>query len=438
MKRALTVLFAALLCCLAAGALADSPVYSLYRGTGDSWALSGTAMFCTSDEDVAVFLGAGEVRDGDALLLSGDDGQWPVLSAWRVGSTGALVLYTGPEAGSGLDIAVSRFSPSALTSFDALSVGQDWIWGAPVSVSAAAVDGLDVCLVTLSQDTLPGAVLFTGDDEQALVLTAKYGERPFTWIGMDILSALNALEHESAREVRLADASGAPAEDSEGFVTGFTITADAGMMSIRLPEAAESAEGWRIYSFDLANTYFIYYETSGNSFSVPAVPGHSYAMWLQALPGEVSHSPSLHTPQRFDMPLPGTVDRYGYREEGAWFTWAGREYAPDEEVPLQSPVSLSALQDGAKAYLQVISLYETDREISERLIIALTAPNGSTICEAAGFLYMPGLERDVWNADLTATLTDGAGYLDDPYGTWKVQWFYNGDLAGECEFELAQ
>ncbi len=438
MKKALIVLFAALLCCLAVSALADSPIYSLYRQTGEDYLLSGTAMYCISDEEKALFLGAGEVHDGDALILYGDDGQWPVLYALRLEGTGALLLYTSPEAGAKLEIASMRVTAPSLTSFDALNAGEDWVYGAPVSVAEVTVDGLDAYLVTLSQDTLPGAVLYTRDDEQAVVLTAKYGERPFTWLGMDMMTALSAQEHESAKEVRLALQGEGENDGAEGFLTGFTMTYEAGLMKLHVDTPADGAEGYRVYMMDMVNTYYSYYETENVSLSAQAVPGHSYAVWVQALPGELSHSLPYDTARLLDVPQAGAVDRYGYHEEGAWFTSADRKYAADEEVPEKSPISLSALLGGEIAYLQVISVYETDHDVNESLVFAFTAPDGSCLSELAGYLYMGNLARDVWNADLTEILTEGAQYLQNPYGTWKLQWFYNGDLAGECEFELAE
>ena len=460
MKKGMLLCLVTLLCLLLASASGEELMeLDLYAVVGESQTLVGGAALIGATEDGAVFLGAGAVPEGAALMLTDRSGEYPVREAARLEAGGGLVLFTGPEAAENRQGLSTAGNPADAVYCIGWTRTGEWLSG-DVSRVTAFQSGEDrLVVLNASADLIPGAVIYTRQWEPVGVITASLGEGRGRWLAMGAVAARNAFLRGGVTYLNLAgmgpeEKPALPALPQEGpvlmddgYVAGLGIKTEEGLTYVSWEGVtpADPPEGavWRVYWQMDVNSYFTWadVELSESRRMLPLIPGGSYAVWVRLTDSDgVEDDPELPFAAMSAYTVPGgeRIDRYGYSEENVWVTTAGADvtYGDTEEIP-RAEISASGILDrGDRFWIQITSLYDVAEDVQENLLFVLTSQDGEKFVHFSGFLYMGGLKPDVWHADLTSLMASALNWSETVKGTWSLSWYYNGSFVNETFFTL--
>ena len=208
-----------------------------------------------------------------------------------------------------------------------------------------------------------------------------------------------------------------------------------------LPEGLSGSAYWDVTAGYGRNQQLVSYRIEPERFSgyLPSIPGERMMIWVTLMePDTIAPLCTESNGVTINVPSANKLTRFGYREEDVWVTMTGGTYEATEQIPAQ-PVTLSGLQAGQHLYLQITSLYETPVDVEDVLIYVITDPQGFSLPEMTGYLYMGGLNPDVWNMDITEDfqyMLENTMQHGSAVGTWHIRWYYGGELAGEVDFDV--
>lgn len=438
MKKMLALLLAALLTLAALPVLAeedgDLPLFLIYASdeSGDS-RLMGCAVLYDNAATLLTVLSVVPSDQSVHAVYNGD--VYDVVQGARLSADSPLVLLTLDRAA---DATPCTFSASIVASVLEGVTPTGLRYSAPAGqLSTTVYHSEDAMLVSARETLLPGAVLTDGAGSLAGVVVSAWGEaenRYLALTGETLSAALTSLG----------------AENGEGFVGGFDMTWDAGLLTVDW-SACEAPEGFEessviAYLADEANPYFSYYtpESDAQQLSMPLVPGRSYNVWVRFVRPEDELSVNLpwNLTQHFDVPDADFYAEYDFTNENYLACApADQTLVGTEKLEPLDPVTEDALMDEhIRLYQQVINSYDVDEEMEATMMFTLETPEGYMFSSNNGFLFSPDFEaNDVWNGEVTDLFSDylqfnGTGAFAP--GEYKLGYTLNEYWGGVFTFTL--
>lgn len=439
-KRLLAALVSVLLvlaCLPALAAQVPDGVFRLIcRDAQGKDTLLGTAVLV---EDTTLLTAAGIVQCEGQLIALGADGEYPVLASVippTLKSAALLGLMEAPPA------AVVPLAQSAQTVYWAAVREDGTLDSAQVKHASATTFSDQECLLyTAEAGLLPGGVLLSESGELLGLTLGAYAE------GVDRYVALAGAEIGTI----LPGTGNTVSVSSASWLHGFTLSAADGWLHVDWKDCGVSlteGEQLTVIVYDTANAFVdcLTPQDGVTDIHQPVVPGRTYEVCIQRSTGELDLSAGWDDSdlQRISIPDARPFDLYSMCNEELYLGSVPAGQAGEAQYQKVEPLpalTAPALSSGEQAvFLQAVSTYTVQEEVSSLLVAALLTPDGQCFSLDGGFLFMPELcGGDVWNIDVTELFE---GYLRfsgssamDP-GEYRLCFYLDGALAGELTWIL--
>ena len=439
-KRLLAVLLAMLLAlgCLPARAeqLPEGIFRLICRDAQGQDTLLGTAVLM---EGNTLLTAASAARCEGQLLAVGPEGEYTVLAAVIPPEQPGVALLGLAEQPSESPVVLA--GDSASVSWAALEEGGAMACVPVEQASIITLDGRECLLYTAREGLLPGGVLVNEKGELLCLTVASYAEGVGRYVALPASELLTLLP---------GGRGSSAAGPESGQVTGFTVTAQAGVLTVDWSACGvtlEEGEQLLVVLYDTKNTFLDYLTPAAGETSVSqaAVPGRTYEVAILRSRGTPDFS-SFWDKDAVQTTLPETepFDRYKFRNEELYLGHAPLEQAEEamyQKVEPIDPITEQSLTVPEQAvFLQATSTYQVEKEAAATAVIALFTPEDFCLFTGGGFLFLPELcAGDVWNMEITDLIDH---YLEfSPTGSmspgaYSLRFYLDGALAGELMWTL--
>ena len=439
-KRLLAVLLAMLLALGCLPAHAESIPAGLFRlicrdAQGQD-TLLGTAVLI---EGSTLLTAASAARCDGQLLAVGPEGEYAVLAAVNPPEQPGVALLGLAEQPSESPVALAGDTASV---FWAAATENGTMACALVEQASIITLGGQGCLLYTAQEgLLPGSVLVNEKGELLCLTVASYAEGVGRYVAISASDLLDALP--GAKDLPTA-------QMASGQVTGFTVEADRGIVTVDWSACGvtlEEGEQLMVVLYDTGNTFLdgITPSAGETSISQAAVPGRTYDVAILRSREEPDFSSSWYNSAvQISMPEAEPFDRYQFRNEELYLGCAPLEQAEEalyQKVEPIDQINAQSLTDLEQAvFLQATSTYQVEKEAAATAVIALFTPEDYCLFTVGGFLFLPELcAEDVWNMEITDLIDH---YLEfSPTGSmspgqYSLRFYLDGALAGELSWTL--
>lgn len=439
-KRTLAALLVMLLAlgCLSARAerLPEGLFRIVCRDAQGQDTLLGTAVLM---EGNTLLTAASVARCDGQLMAVGPAREYPVLAAVIPPEQPGVALLGLAEQPSELPVALA--GDMASVSWAALEESGTMACAPVEQASIITLGGQECLLYTAREGLLPGGVLVNEKGELLCLTVASYAEGVGRYVALEASELLTLLP--GANDFSTA-------QPESGQVTGFTVTAEAGVLTVDWSACGvtlEEGEQLTVALYDTGNTFLngITPSTGETSISQAAVPGRTYEVAVLRSRGEPDFSSSWYNSAvQITLPEAEPFDRYQFRNEELYLGCAPLEQAEEalnQQVEPIDPITAQSLTDPAQAvFLQATSTYQVEKEAAATAVIALFTPENYCFFTEGGFLFLPELcAGDVWNMEITDLIDH---YLEfSPTGgmspgAYSLRFYLDGALAGELMWTL--
>ena len=438
MRKLCAFLISLVILLAAAGALGETApdLYDLYDNTQDGNVWIGTAIPILENVQI---MSPAEIPEGEITDLQIWDGARlrTVVMALYTGNDKVLVLIDEEGEKTGIPeyecVDVNRI----LWADGLLVRSGDWMGSrinrAVYDVSSLTWQGMDAMLLTLSGDTTVGSAVLTKEGELAGMIVAEYAEGKNRYIALTVSEISKCLIEAS----ELLNEEDLRPEGYEVILEENIVTFD--WSKVRLPEVPEGKTLFHIVA-DLDSSYltFLQLDPGDESFTMLLTPGRTYISgFVLCEKGTVPNDmPEQYA--RTTLPEAEPLTDYSFHTE---ILAIGDipEDAADDVMPAEPAEITEEFLRSNRACIWSVTTYDVDKTSDGlSLLVTLTSPDGSNYRWESSWVYGPEYEtRDEWYVRLPETglleMLNADGY---PEGTYRLDMYIGGKLAGSSTFEL--
>lgn len=278
---------------------------------------------------------------------------------------------------------------------------------------------------------LPGSVLL---DEQGLlcgISLAAYGEGVNRYVALPLSESTLAA-------------------DTISWLTGFTVTADAGYLHVDWSACDMTCDKddcvTGVFYADTRNPYYSYFMEEETSVEILMVPGHNYQVWVQHAHGDIDTDAARPEEASVLATIPEAeaFERYNYKDSSIYLAAVPLEDAEEcinMHIPPMEAMTAEALADAESAiFMQVVSSYTVAADVEADLLVVLTTPEGYTFDLPGTFLFDTTLqEKDEWNVEIYPLLDDYLSFNESGEfvpGEYTLCYYLDGALANQLTWVL--